>query len=247
VDRCSDLGLADPDWVSDVPRAIDREAIDPTKTDGLSFPASRISSRLKAHCNGEYARWLRETIGCLPLVRPAALQAILDLGAPIITTNYEGLLTKTAAQAGRVLAAVTWRNPDAFLRIIQRDEEGIAHLHGHWQDPASVILDLQKYQELLGDTLVQEGLRALALSHSFVFIGYGEGLADPTFHALRTWMRRMLPDSQHRHFRLTLHTHRQQFQATHPPSERIMAVGYGDHFDDLPEFLHRLIRQRRRR
>ena len=74
------------------------------------------------------------------------------------------------------------------MRVLRRDEAGILHLHGHWEDAESVVLGIHSYEEVLGDTRAQFMQQAITAFNSLLFVGCGEGLKDPNFSALRRWL-----------------------------------------------------------
>lgn len=54
--------------------------------------AEQVATRLGYPKGGEFARWLRESVGTLKPADKDLIQAIADLGIPIITTNYDSLI-----------------------------------------------------------------------------------------------------------------------------------------------------------
>src|SRR5947199_246010 len=75
----------------------------------------------------------------------SVVEALWDLGVPLATTNYDGLLEEVSH-----LPPVTWREGTKVERMARGDEKGILHLHGYWEDPESVILGLRSYEQILG-------------------------------------------------------------------------------------------------
>jgi tetratricopeptide (TPR) repeat protein len=75
---------------------------------------------------------------------------------------------------------------------------------------------------------------------SLVLVGFGAGLEDPNFGALRAWMAETWSSSEYRHFRLVRADERDAVAAQHRPEERIVTVVYGDSHDDLAPFLRTL-------
>jgi hypothetical protein len=201
----------------------------------LLSAAENITRRLDRPRGGEYGRWLRESVGSLKVANPEVIQALAGLGAPIVTTNYDDLIEQVSG-----LPAVTWRQGAQVERVIRCDDPGVVHLHGHWQDPASVVLGIRSYEEVLGDEHAQGVQRALGMLESLLFVGFGAGLADPNFAALRSWLGRVLPGSQYRHFRLGRDGELAALYAAHDRAERIMVLGYGPDHADLAPFLRTL-------
>ena len=108
--------------------------------DDMLSAAEKISRKLQAPDGGEFNRWLRETVGALQVREPAVIEALRDLRAPLATTNYDGLLERVT-----LLPAVTWRDQAKVFRVLRGEEQAILHLHGHWDEPESVVLGIRSY------------------------------------------------------------------------------------------------------
>lgn len=87
----------------------------------------------------------------------------------------------------------------------------------------------------------QTMLQALRSLRTLLFVGCGDGLADPNFGAFLRWSREIFRTTEPRHFRLCRTGELVQVQAQHPPEERIFAVPYGPEHDDLGPFLRSLV------
>lgn len=212
-----------------------RAALDGDDLDDLLGVAEQVSRKLRYPDGGEWQRWLRETIGMLRANNRPVLEAIRDLGIPIATTNYDGLIEEVTGWP-----AVTWREGARVERVLRGDEEGVLHLHGYWADPASVVLGIRSYDAVLADAHAQTVLRALRLRQTFVFIGFGAGLDDPNFGELLSWSQAVFSGSEYRHFRLCRSEECDAVQAQHPADQRIFAVPFGAEYDDLAPFLRKL-------
>jgi GTP-binding protein EngB required for normal cell division len=200
--------------------------------DDLLAGASKISRTLRRH--GEWARWLEDTIGALQAVEPEVLDAIGNLEAPILTTNYDDLLER---RLNRVSITLKDRSQQiAFARLECPD--AVLHLHGWWRQPETVVMDLGDYERVVRDALAQTGLRTMGEAWSFVFIGCGDGLADPNFEQFLNWMSDVLTDSSHRHFRLERARDVALRQAWHSDrGHRIRVLSYGEEHRDLHRFV----------
>ncbi len=201
----------------------------------LLSAADNVTYRLGGRRSGEYRRWLRETVGQLELRDLAVPEAIARLGSPIVTTNYDDFLEQVTG-----LDPVTWRDGPRAHLVLRGDERGIVHLHGHWRDPESVVLGIGSYEDVLRDAEAQALLQALATFRSFVLVGFGKGLNDPNFAALRAWMATAHANSEYRHYRLVLDHEVETTAAEHDPCERITPIGYGTRHADLTGFLNGL-------
>src|SRR5438045_1484143 len=150
--------------------------IDSGDLDNMLSAAEKITRKLG---KGEYARWLRESVGSLRAKDAEVLHALHGLGIPIATTNYDDLIEEATA-----IPAVTWRESSKVERVLRGDDGGVLHLHGYWDEPASVVLGIRSYEAVLGDEHAQTVLKALAMTKTLIFIGFGVGLDDPNFGQL---------------------------------------------------------------
>ena len=231
IGRCVQLGLAPASWA-----ARQHGALESGDLDELLAVAQQVESKLGAPAGGEYRRWLGETVGALELQDGEVLDALAALGAPLATTNYDGLLEHATG-----LAPVTWRDSARVEQALRGDAPGVLHLHGHWAAPGSVVLGVRSYEAVLGDAHAQAVLRALPLLRSLLFVGFGAGLGDPNFGALLRWMRDVFARSPYRHYRLAREDQVAPLQSEHPPEQRIRVLSYGAHHDRLAPFLRGLL------
>lgn len=201
--------------------------------------AHAIEDKLGAPRGGEWISWLRATVGALRAVdndrHKAVLNALSDLGIPIATTNYDDLLSTATGHP-----PITWRDRSRVERVLRGDEDCILQLHGHWQEPESVILGVRSYATVMGDEHAQEVLRAIRMKHTLVFIGCGGTLSDPNFGRLLEWTRPVFAGSEYRHFRLCRSSEREELERQHPPEERIFPLPFGEKHEDLATFLRDL-------
>jgi hypothetical protein len=207
-------------------------------TEEIISVAEDITRRLGGPDGGEFARWLERSVGGLTAARPAVLEALAALGVPLATTNYDGLL-----EAATGWPAVTWRQGALVQQVVLGDTDAILHLHGHWQDPASVVLGIRSYEAVVGDAHAEAMRKALAATRTLVFVGCGAGLADPNFGALRGWLTEVFASSTYRHYRLCRTEELADLWDEHGLDERIIPLAYGDGHDDLVPFLRSLIPQ----
>jgi SIR2-like domain/NB-ARC domain len=205
------------------------------ETTWLISVAEEITARLGGSGGGEFRRWLKDTLGSLSVKDPSVIEAVLALRAPIATTNYDGLIE---AVSGR--DSVTWRDGARMQRALRGEDDAVVHVHGYWDEPRSVVLGIRSYEELLQHGPAQALQQALASVNSLVFVGFGAGLADPNFKALRSWYGERFADSEYRHFRLCREDERELVMQEHSPEERVLSVVYGTRHSDLAPFLRQL-------
>lgn len=229
VDRCKAVVPGLPlDWADRM-----RSEINSGDMDDLLSAAEKISSKLSAH--GEYGRWLRETVGELKPKDRSVIDSLKQLNAPILTTNYDSLI-----EAVTGWPTVTWSQTADVEYVIRGEAEGVLHLHGHWQDPQSVVLGLRSYEAILRSQHAQTMLQALRSTRTFLFVGYGEGLQDPNFNSLLHWARQIFSASPFRHYRLVLRQDMAATQTKTDPTDRIYNIPYGEEYAELAGFLRRL-------
>ncbi len=231
IQRCTELGLSLPEgWAKRL-----RADLLSGDLDSLLSVAERIASKLGAPEGGEYARWLRETVGALRAEDPSILSALRELGCVLATTNYDSLLEEATGRS-----QVTWRAGARVERVVRGKDPGILHFHGHWQEPASVVLGIRDYERMLGNAHAQTVLRALRMTRTLVFVGCGSGLQDPNVGAFLRWTRGVFSGSEGRHYRLCREQEVAELQALHPAAERLFPLAYGRDHADLAPFLRRL-------
>lgn len=232
AERCVEVAGPLPDgWADRVLAEIDSGDLDE-----LLSAAEKISRKLGAPCGPEYARWLRETVGRFRVKHPSVIEALSDLGLPLATTNYDGLLEEVTGRS-----PVTWREGARVERVVRDEEEAILHLHGFWEDPESVVLGIRSYEQVLGDAHAQTMLRAVRATRGLLFVGCGAGIADPDFDALLRWMRTVFEGSDFRHFQLCLEKEEEKFRELHPSEERLFPLPYGADHSCLAPFLRELL------
>lgn len=231
VSRCRELvPTLTPEWAERVLGEIGSEDVDE-----LLSAAEKITDKLGGRSGGEYRLWLRDTVGSLQLEKPEIVSAVAGLGVPIVTTNYDSLV-----EQGTGLPPVSWRNWNKAHRLLLGQEQGVLHLHGYWDEAESVVLGLRSYDQILGDDRAKALLQALTLTKSCLFVGFGAGLDDPSFHSLRKWLATVLLQSEHRHFRLLREKELEAAAGQHARAERIVFISYGTQYGDLAPFIRSL-------
>jgi hypothetical protein len=217
-------------WLDDRLRALGSEDVD-----DLLAAASQVASKLGAPDGGEYSDWLHRTVGSLQVSDSSLIEALAALKVPLVTTNYDHLLEDVLHRE-----PVSWRNEAAVDRILRGDSDAILHLHGHWSEPASVVLGLWEYAGVVSSEHTQAVLRALGMAKSLLFVGFGAGLRDPNFRQFLRWMRRVSASNPYRHYRLARSSEAAAARRDHDPAERVMVLSYGDAHADLAPFLRSL-------
>jgi hypothetical protein len=226
------------DWISQLPGnrtpyvEAARSLLGAGTTASLILAAETVTTALDGRTGGEYGRWLHETVGQLEPKDPSVIEALVGLGVPVATTNYDSLIEGVANWE-----RVTWMDAAGMQRALQGDDDAVVHLHGHWRDPVSVVLGIKSYEDLIGSGVPQALQRAIATLSSLLFVGMGSGLSDPNFGPLRAWLATTFPGAEYRHYRLCLNDEVDELVELHAPEERIFPVPYGDRHEQLAEFL----------
>lgn len=226
VDRCEPR--CPSGWADRVRGQIDGDLVD------LLCAAENISQRLNAPGGADYAAWLEDTVGSLRALDRKVLDALVGLGVPVATTNYDDLLEEVTG-----LRKVIWTDKRRVESFVRGRLDGILHLHGHWDEPDSVVLGVRSYEDILRDEHAQNTLRTLRTMRTLLFVGFGGGLDDPNFGALLKWAGRVFAESGYRHFRLFLDAGRTA-AAPLDVDHTICPVPFGSKYEDLAPFLRSL-------
>jgi hypothetical protein len=193
--------------------------------------AGLVAGELRRMHDGEYARWLMESVGELKVGNDQLIRALLGWDVQIATTNYDSLIEHVSGRG-----AVTWRDPGLVTQFLRGDSADILHLHGHYHRADTVVLDARNYEDICRDEATQNALRTCLTSRTVVFVGCGAGLEDPNFGQLFEWSRQALAHSVYTHFRLVLESELAEVsdQCRGLP---VLPIAYGAAHADLAPFL----------
>ncbi|MCY2988198.1 MAG: SUMF1/EgtB/PvdO family nonheme iron enzyme [Planctomycetota bacterium] len=235
IESCRALGATDR-WCRNVADRLafesDQEMSAADVANALLLAAEEVHCKLRQNGDGELARWLRATFENLKPVDRTVIRALAALATPLVTTNYDDLLEKVAK-----LKHVTWQDTADAARVVRGEDRRVLHLHGRWDQPASVVLGIRSYETVLNHQYSQEAMKALGMTKSLLFIGCGdEGLADPNFGNFLTWLAAIETAGgvEHRHYRLVRRHEKVE------PLGRVFPLVYGDDYSELSTFLQRL-------
>lgn len=228
IDRCESTKLRSPEWAD---RA--RQDVHSEFDFDLIVAAEKATDGLGGRRGPEYRRWLRDSVGSLQVSDASILESLAGLGragALVATTNYDGLVADALGWE-----AVTWRDTVRLQSVLRGREEAVVHLHGYWRDPESVVFGASSYADVLSTPGVAAFLKTAVYARTLLFVGFGAGLHDPNFSALRQWMRRELSGSEFKHYRLVRES--DLASVVHSPEEGIESIAYGKERGDLAPFL----------
>jgi len=232
LDYCESVcgGLSATKW-----KARQTAALDEGDLDELLSVAEHISRRLAGPEGGDFRGYLRSSVGALKIKDPSVIDALAALSTPLVTCNYDNLIEQVTNKR-----AITWREEAKTTRFFQTGEKDeVLHLHGHWEDPRSVVLGVRSYSDILAHRHVQALMTSMMLAKSVLFVGFGEGLEDPNFEALRRWVSEVMPGTEHRHYRLCLNKDLPKLDELHK-HDRVTPIGFGDQHSELSAFLRSL-------
>ena len=201
--------------------------------------AESVSKALGAPNEAGYGSWLADAIGSLKTQdgKAATLDAIKQLkqaGALILTTNYDNLLGDATG-----LSPVTWQDHGEFLRVLNREREGVLHIHGHWSTPSSVILGRKSYGTILDAPALQDLFKSIWLHWSWLYVGCGNGLDDPNVGRLLHWGHNAFGESARKHYFLAKEQDAAALSCLADKPANLIPVAYRDHAQ-LPNLLRAL-------
>jgi formylglycine-generating enzyme required for sulfatase activity len=231
LEQCSEYGRPP---LRDEALLLSQELVSTGTVDMMLAAASIIEARLGAPGGAEWRRWLKESVGNLEVSNPKLGAAIHELGAPILTTNYDSLLHEGIP--GPAFQPLTWNQTPQWVEALSNERKGILHLHGWWDEPESVVLGVSSYESILRAEAAQEIQRALGRFNTLLFIGYGAGLSDPNFGPLLEWLQRS-DSPNHRHYVL-MNTEEIK---TLPEDTDLNPIEYGPTYELLPLYLSSLV------
>lgn len=192
--------------------------------------ATIVESFLKTKPN-LFEQWIYKTIGQLKISNDSLIKTLMKIDKPLVTTNYDGLIEKITG-----LQYITWRDKNRILPVLKGDIKAIFHLHGHYQDPESIIMGHESYAKLLGDYDAQNKQEYLAAENTIISLGCGEGLDDPNFKRLLDWIMKFYRNSPYMHYSFVCEKEFQKFQDS-LRDKNIKVKAYGNQYEDLEPFL----------
>lgn len=227
---CVEHGLMSPRLAENQARSLEEGDVD-----AWIAVASLVERKLRA--DGSFGAWLVDTFKHLEAKDVGLIGALANLDCPLLTTNYDGLLEKVTHRE-----RCTWRQPAMMARALRAEIPRIVHLHGHFEEPNSVILGFQGYERIAGDDPLQTLERAITVDRSLLFVGAGGGAGDPNLGALLAWYREAFKnESAYRHFLLERSSEvAGSVDWLRRAGVRIAVIAYGENYEDLTPFVRGL-------
>jgi hypothetical protein len=197
--------------------------------------ADEVSLRLKGRGDGrEFKAWIEATVGALHVKRPELIDAVGQLSDTlIVTTNYDTLLEDHLGRGGVTQHDKTFRASLGGLKPV------IAHLHGVVRDHETVVLGSADYQRLADDAAQKALKDALFITHTFLFVGCGDGLRDRSVGPVLGFVDRVLEESEVEHYLLVRGTDLRSALET-PIANSVVPIAYGAGYEQLAPFLAEL-------
>ncbi|MCU0118570.1 SIR2 family protein [Pseudomonas sp. B2M1-30] len=206
--------------------------------DDLLSAAEFVGRKLGAPNGDLYARWLSESFaGVVPKNAEVvnSIESIARMGIPICTLNYDSLLESVTGLPS--IALTDTRKTTAWMR---REETGILHLHGCWQQPDTCVLGIRDYDGALNSEARDLFQRHLSSFKRLLFIGCGDTFADPNFSALIGWLRSHMGASALQHYAL-VSEHQCELRHADPAWIGFVdPLSFGAKYTDLPIFLNHI-------
>jgi hypothetical protein len=209
--------------------------INSSDLDDFLGAAEFIGRKLEAPDGDLYGRWLE---GVFKPIKPKknkmadAIRALAAANIPLCTLNYDTLVEDVTGQN-----SYTIKDLSKVTAWMRREGQGILHLHGCWDDPASCVIGIRDYAATVGSDVRELVQRALGSFNHLLFIGCGNTFADPNFSALIKWQRRSIKTAALQHYALVRES---EVAACHKdPTWQgfVEPISYGDTYEQLPQFL----------
>ncbi len=202
--------------------------------------AQQLSDALGAPLGGEFARWLRESVGSFEsnIANRSVLDPLCDfakMGVTLATVNYDGVLEAVTGQP-----AVAWTDRVEVERVLRGQSRGILHLHGYWEKPDSIVLGTSSYDAVVQDEHARTALEAMRMLRTFVFIGHGAGLDDPNWGSFLDWTERVFWQSENHNYRIAREDELDQLRDPRNRARRLILVPYKGGYENLGPFLQEI-------
>ena len=177
--------------------------------------------------------WLKDTIGTLTPKNLDLVSAIGKLNCPIFTTNYDSLLEVALNRK-----ALTWSKykSEGIGNKFTNLKNYVVHVHGYYEEPESVVLNADGYDQVRKDDFAQSILKAVLLTKNILFIGFGSGLSDPNFSNLLEWKNSIANNN----YQLPIYKLVRTEKAYEASFDNIKTIVYGSNNQDLLNFLNNL-------
>jgi hypothetical protein len=212
-----------------------RAQIESTDIDELLGAAEFMGRKLEAPNGDLYARWLESVFKNIRPQNKAMQRAILALataGIPLCTLNYDTLVEQTTG-----FTSVNMTDTVRVLAWMRREIQGVFHLHGVWESPATCVLGIRDYEATLGNDVRDMIQRSLGSFKRLLFIRCGDTFGDPNFSALIRWLRQNTKSAAPEHYALVTEDDVPNRDSDPSWHGFVEPLSYGTLHAELPHFL----------
>jgi hypothetical protein len=175
------------------------------------------------------------------IISDELINSVLDLSTPILlTTNYDTLLSTVNSYSNKI--KYVHQQYQEVINSIKQNEEVIVHLHGIYNQPETIILSEDDYNQLNENIGYKTLLQKLLSDYHFLFIGCSkDGVMDEDFLPVFTFIKDHFSYSSNQHF-ILLHE-KEITNKNHIPlltECNIEAIVYGNDYSLLGEFINKI-------
>jgi len=186
----------------------------------------------------DYGSWMREIYdpSIYNVKNSKVLNCLMSLkrqGAVFVTTNYDNILCDALK-----LPPITWRNADDVYKALNNKLDCVVHIHGHYKDKNSIILDAIDYHKLEAEIEFQDKFKTALRDKNLLFIGCGSGLDDPHMSEVLKDVAEYIPESP---WPAVYLIREKDYEPQIVKQINRHEVLKFSHFDDIPEILDTLI------
>lgn len=129
-----------------------------------------------------------DTVSAAPVTPTGSLRSLTRLPTRVIvTTNYDDAIEISAAAVGLQPITFGWSKLNEALKSPPNGVVNVLHIHGHRDDPSSIVLTKSSYDDAVGNDAVTFGLRQLASQYNIVFLGFSLGKREAHFRRNLLW------------------------------------------------------------
>ena len=202
--------------------------------------ARGVSSYYSEASSNVYRTSMARVPGRLSIQVPDLVQAIGELGCPIITTNYDLCLEDILAET-----PVAWNQlcTQSFEDFTKNWTNTILHIYGHINEPDTMVCKQKDYDQIRANTVGRSMLRTLLEGKTLLFVGYRSEIDDPHFSNLLTWILDVMDDKKLFIYKLVKLNPNPQLFCTSDVSfsRQVSEVPYGRVLGDLVSFIESLM------
>ena len=173
-----------------------------------------------------------------------ALLPQLEKNRFIITTNYDMLIEKAFADAGKFRQGYKYYEAHAFLGDLYQRRFFLLKAHGDAQTAADqIVLTDKDYRRLLyGQLGYQSALQSMFTMYSVIFVG--SSLQDPELRLLLSYVNAAFPEGGTPHYALMTAdeagvTERSRWRKDY--NMNIIPISAADEYEDVQRFLQALV------